>query len=221
MKKLFIIIFMIFLGLTIHSACLSRNKSKEIVDTKITEALNFCKANNYNTDICILVNFGEKTSTKRLKVIDLNSKKVLNSCKVAHGNTSFEKVEATKDDFSNIENSNKSSLGKYKVGVERYIRSVDKLIDCENLKIPCFELHGLEKSNSNAFKRGILIHPMPISELPIPITGNIWSRGCFSVPIKSYKIIVYGNPKVYHLVIEKCTTFQLSAKLDLIQQTSK
>ena len=29
--------------------------------------------------------------------------------------------------------------------------------------------------------------------------------------------IVYGNPKVYHLVIEKCTTFQLSAKLDLIQ----
>ena len=29
--------------------------------------------------------------------------------------------------------------------------------------------------------------------------------------------IVYGNPKVYHLVIEKCTTFQLLAKLDLIQ----
>ena len=27
---------------------------------------------------------------------------------------------------------------------------------------------------------------------------------------------VYGNPKVYHLVIEKCTTFQSCAKLHLI-----
>ena len=32
---------------------------------------------------------------------------------------------------------------------------------------------------------------------------------------------VYGNRNVYHLVIEKCTTFQLPTKLDLIQQTSK
>ena len=32
---------------------------------------------------------------------------------------------------------------------------------------------------------------------------------------------VYGNPKVYHLVIEKCTTSQSLAKLHLIQQTSK
>ena len=34
-------------------------------------------------------------------------------------------------------------------------------------------------------------------------------------------IDVYGNPKVYHLVIEKCTTSQSLAKLHLIQQTSK
>ena len=30
------------------------------------------------------------------------------------------------------------------------------------------------------------------------------------------KLNVYGNPKVYHLVIEKCTTFQSGAKLHLI-----
>ena len=34
-------------------------------------------------------------------------------------------------------------------------------------------------------------------------------------------IVLYGNPKVYHLVIEKCTTSQSLAKLHLIQQTSK
>ena len=34
-------------------------------------------------------------------------------------------------------------------------------------------------------------------------------------------VAVYGNPKVYHLVIEKCTTSQSLAKLHLIQQTSK
>ena len=28
--------------------------------------------------------------------------------------------------------------------------------------------------------------------------------------------VVYGNSKVYHLVIEKCTTFQSGAKLHLI-----
>lgn len=189
MKKLFGIIFLIFLGLTIHSICLSENKSEVILNNKIAEALDFCKTNKYNTDICILVNFGEKTYDKRLKVVNLKTKKVLYSCKVAHGNSSFSKVEATLDDFSNKVNSGKSSLGKYKIGKERYIRSIDNLIDCGNLKIPCFELHGLDKSNSNAFKRGILIHPMPISELHIPITGNTWSRGCFSVPIKSYKIL--------------------------------
>ena len=36
-----------------------------------------------------------------------------------------------------------------------------------------------------------------------------------------YNSFVYGNPKVYHLVIEKCTTSQSLAKLHLIQQTSK
>jgi len=39
--------------------------------------------------------------------------------------------------------------------------------------------------------------------------------------LKSKTRIVYGNRKVYHLVIEKCTTFQLPTKLGLIQQTSK
>lgn len=182
---IFIIIFIVFTALTIHSI----NKSKDLISAKRIEALDFCKANNYNTKVCILVNFGEKSSTNRLKVVNLDTNEILYSCKVAHGNTSFEKTEATINDFSNVENSNKSSLGKYKIGRERYIRSIDKLINCEDLKIPCFELHGLDKSNSNAFKRGILIHPMPITELPIPITGNFWSRGCFSVPIKSYKII--------------------------------
>ncbi len=33
--------------------------------------------------------------------------------------------------------------------------------------------------------------------------------------------VVYSNPKVYHIVIEKCTTSQSPAKLALIQQTTK
>ena len=188
MKRSFIIFFIVFIGLLICNVCIS-GVSNEKFNNKINETLNFCKSNNYNTELCIFVNFGEKSSTKRLRVVNLNTKETLYSCKVAHGNTSFDRSEATINDFSNEEGSHKSSLGKYKIGKERYIRSIDKLIDCEGLKVPCFELHGLDKSNSNAFKRGILIHPMPISELPVPIIGNTWSRGCFSVPIKSYKIL--------------------------------
>ena len=39
--------------------------------------------------------------------------------------------------------------------------------------------------------------------------------------LKRSEQYVYGNSKVYHLVIEKCTTSQSLAKLHLIQQTSK
>jgi hypothetical protein len=38
----------------------------------------------------------------------------------------------------------------------------------------------------------------------------------FFVVTRSNYTCVYGNSKVYHLVIEKCTTFQSGAKLHLI-----
>ena len=48
-----------------------------------------------------------------------------------------------------------------------------------------------------------------------------YSKFCRHFLISFFDLSVYGNPKVYHLVIEKCTTSQSLAKLHLIQQTSK
>ena len=56
-------------------------------------------------------------------------------------------------------------------------------------KIPCYELYGLDKTNSNAYKRGILLHADPtISTTPIPILP-IHSFGCLSVPSSSFRKI--------------------------------
>lgn len=115
--------------------------------------------------------------------------KILFSCKCAHGNDGSEKMEATEQSFSNKIGSHKSSLGKYKIGKKRKINSVDGMFDVSMFNIPCYETHGLEKTNNNAYKRGILLHPDPtMNSLPLPLLP--WhSFGCFSVSNGAFTVL--------------------------------
>ena len=90
------------------------------------------------------------------------------------GNSTFFRA-----DFSNACGSHCSSLGHYRIGRERRMY---------NRPIMAFELDGLDKSNSNARPRGILIHAGfgPLS----------W--GCISLPFTRYAQlsgILEGLPK--------------------------
>lgn len=160
-----------------------------ISDQRIEEAKTYLKASRLNPDLCIFVDFSAYSGSKRLMLYSFKENKVIYSCKCAHGNDGSEKMEATGQSFSNKKGSHKSSLGKYRIGKKRKINSVDGRFDVSMFNIPCYEMHGLEKTNSNAHSRGILIHPDPtMNNLPIPLLP--WhSLGCFSIPNGAFSTI--------------------------------
>ena len=143
-------------------------------------------AKNLVYDYYILIDFSMASNSNRLKIYDIRNDKVVYSCKCAHGIGGGAK--ATAKSFSNVVGSRKTSLGRYKIGRKRILQSFEGW-DISMFKIPCYELYGLDKTNSNAYKRGILLHADPtISTAPIPILP-IHSFGCLSVPSSSFRKI--------------------------------
>ncbi len=119
---------------------------------KASEALDYCKANKLNTDFCILVDMSVHSGKNRLFVYNFNSDSIISSGLCAHGCCNSDwGADLTKSSpsFSNVAESHCSSLGKYKIGSRGY----------SNWGIYVnYKLHGLDKSNSNAFKRLIVLH---------------------------------------------------------------
>ena len=163
------------------------DKAPSLSAERINEAKSFAKANGFNLDYCIFVDYSMPSRSKRMMVYDISQDKVVYSCKCAHGNGGG--TEATLESFSNEPNSHKTSLGRYRIGKKRIINSIDGQFDVSMFGIPCYELHGLDETNSNAYKRGILLHPSPImTTLPVAIPP--WhSLGCFSIPNSAFNTI--------------------------------
>lgn len=183
MKKFFIIL--IIIGIFVIG--IAKTNTSSINHTKIIEAQEFINKNKYNSEYCIFVNFSAYSGSKRFMLYSFKENKIIYSCKCAHGNDGSENsMETTEQSFSNVPGSHKSSLGKYKIGKKRKINSFDNQFDVSMFNIPCYEMYGLDKTNSNAYRRGILIHPGPsISVFPIPMFP--WqSFGCFSIPVDDF-----------------------------------
>ena len=126
-----------------------------------------------------VVDFSKSCNKKRLWTIDITEKKVVFNELVAHGaRTGIEYAKY----FSNIYNSNQSSLGFYTTGGQYYGRN--------NLSL---KLNGLEKKfNSNAYKRGIVIHGANyVSESYVNSNQRIGrSYGCPAVSQKVNKELI-------------------------------
>lgn len=96
-------------------------------------------------------------------------------------------------EFSNEPGSNCSSLGKYEIGKEIRMTNGHKAL----------RLYGLDSTNNNAYKRGILIHNgLPSCQIfPIYLPMSKISLGCFTIDSDTYetlKLIVNKNKnKVY------------------------
>ena len=132
-----------------------------------------------NTSIISIVDFSKPSSKKRLFIIDLKNYKILFNTYVAHGINSGKEFAHT---FSNIPESNKSSLGFYETA-ETYIGKNG------------YSLHliGIEKGiNDNAYKRDIVIHGAGyVNEAMINANGYIGrSWGCPAVPERQHKQII-------------------------------
>lgn len=96
-------------------------------------------------DLLTLIDFSKSSNTKRLWVIDMSTKTILYNTLVAHGRNSGDEFATT---FSNVSNSNKSSLGFYATG-ELYTGKHGSSM----------RLDGLENGiNSNARNRAVVMH---------------------------------------------------------------
>lgn len=163
-----------------------KNPSINIESTRIkaNQALKFCKAKNFNVDFCILIDMSLHSGIKRFIVWDFKKNKISNSFLVGHGcgdnpwNNDYSKENPK---FSNIDGSHCSSLGKYKIGLRAHS---DWGI---NIK---YVLHGLESTNSNAFKRFIVFHSWEVvSDEEIYPKGTPEGWGCPTISNNSFKII--------------------------------
>ncbi|NIF06008.1 hypothetical protein F3J23_11215 [Chryseobacterium sp. Tr-659] len=143
MKYLILFVFI----LTSCSKAESQQLSiQNVPKAKISEIKNYIKGKNYNQDRAVFINFKIPSGKFRYFVYDLKNDKVLQHAVVSHGSGSvIPRSDALQ--FSNIEGSYQSSLGKYEIR-ESYIGKFGK----------AYRLKGLDATNSNAMERAIVLH---------------------------------------------------------------
>ena len=135
---------------------------------------------HYNSHICFIIDMSISSGKKRFFVYNLKTDSVELAGLVTHG-SGCEKGRS-KLLFSNLPNSNCTSLGKYKIGGSYYGKFG-----------LAFKLYGLDNSNNNAYLRFVVLHShacVPDDEVaPFPICKSL---GCptvspsFLLKLKSY-----------------------------------
>ena len=136
------------------------------IKTKAAKLEAYCEAKGYNTDYGILVDYRRNSLQKRLFVYDFKKDKIVMSSLAGHGSGGNSIL--LRPDFSNAHGSHCTSLGHYRIGKHRHMYN--------RPAVPAIEVHGLDKTNSNALTRGILIHPA---------VGPL-SWGCVRLPFTQY-----------------------------------
>ena len=130
--------------------------------------LSFTKKNGFNSSYAFIIDMKEHSGNKRFYVYDLEKDSVLSSGLVTHGygNNSQQAVQ-----FSNVVGSNCSSLGHYKIG------------NAYNGRFGlAFKLYGLDKTNSNAISRFVVLHSHPcVPDDEVYPSKICMSQGCPTV----------------------------------------
>lgn len=145
----------------------TNGNSSRLKDVKQSLSL-YTKKNGFNSSYAFVVDMKEHSGNKRFYVYDLQKDSVLSSGLVTHGygNNSQQSVQ-----FSNVIGSNCSSLGHYKIGNAYHGRFG-----------LAFKLYGLDKTNSNALNRFVVLHSHPCVPDDEVYPSNIcMSQGCPTV----------------------------------------
>ena len=150
-----------------------------------TKLNNYAIQNDYATKYGFLIDMSLPSGQNRFFVYDMAQKKIVYAALVAHG--SCNETFRSRPKFSNAMNTGCSSVGKYKIG-EAYHGKYGK----------SYRLYGLDKGNSMAFKRGIVIHAydcVPEKEIYPQVLCN--SLGCPMVSPGFFKKLsgIIGNSK--------------------------
>ena len=132
---------------------------------------------NFNQDVVFLADMAIKSRYNRFYVYDVKNDRILHKGLVAHGKGSNTGTYGELQ-FSNVEGSNMTSLGNYKVGVD-YVGRFGK----------SYKLHGLDKTNDQAFARYVVLHTYSFMSHEEQLVPIINSEGCPMVSNETFKIL--------------------------------
>lgn len=148
-------------------------------------------------EVLTIIDFSLSSSKKRLWVLDMVTQKVLFNSVVAHGrNTGGEYAKY----FSNVENSNKSSLGFYitdntyygKNGLSLFLDGQERGVN-SNARKRYVVFHGAKYANPDFMKRnnGVLGRSLGCPAVPkalnAPIINKIRGKSCMFIYHPTYK----------------------------------
>lgn len=165
----------------------------------LQQVRDYCRKFGYNDTYYIICDFGMPSGKKRFYLYDLNSRRCIMSSYCMHGNGGGSTDE--KPVFSNKPGSNCSSIGLYAL----------KGIGSYSMK-SCIRVTGLDRTNSMARTRGLLIHSSRKTTLfdggqkYIPLGDE--SHGCFTISAGSLVQLMaiyslYGKKK--RILMWACT----------------
>lgn len=145
----------------------------------------YSQKHGLSENYAIVVDFGKPSGRHRFFVCDLKTQQIISSSLCAHGAGKGSTKSCPV--FCNEVGSNCSSLGHYRITGRHKMSSTG---------LPSFRLSGLDSSNSNALKRGILIHSaklisycrLGIFPFYLPLDKRI-SSGCFAIDIDMMDIV--------------------------------
>lgn len=138
------------------------------VKAQARELKKYAISKGFDTTYAFLVNMNMKSGKKRFFVVNLTTMEIENRSLVSHGRGD-ERFTFNKK-YSNDAGSNCTSVGRYKIG-KSYTGQFGL----------AYRLFGLDASNSNAFKRFVVLHAMgciSYDETDLPICQ---SEGCPAV----------------------------------------
>lgn len=155
-------------GLEVKTEDAPASNTTRLLHIKSTAAKAFAIQNGLDTSVCFLIDMNLPSNQKRFFVYNLKKDTILQSGLVTHGNCNQYWLQGRK--YGNGAGCGCTSLGRYRIGNFYYGKFG-----------LAFKLFGLDKTNSNAYKRYVVLH----SHNCVPDTGApeeiCQSNGCPTV----------------------------------------
>lgn len=140
---------------------------------KADSALMYARSKGLDTTHCVLIDFRIHSGKNRMFVWDFANDTIKHAGLCCHGyGNEVNRGTPQTPKFSNEPGSLCSSLGLYKIGVRGYSNWGTNV---------SYKLHGLDKTNSNAYKRIVTLHshtPVPEKEIYPQHLPLGYSQGC-------------------------------------------
>jgi hypothetical protein len=194
MKIVFLVLFLLLLTILgwywlkgFHNSTPSTLNSKDLIAPKrIQTVLEYVGQHGLDREYAFFINMKKESGSRRFYSVKLTTGELLNAGLVAHGRCN--KAFLTGRQYGNEVGCGCTSLGRYKVGNAYQGRFG-----------LAYKLHGLDATNSNAFKRYVVLHAhacVPYNEVaPAPICQ---SDGCPTVSpefLQELKLVIVKAKK--------------------------